>query len=159
MYLKTCVLILLLFPVVQKKPKAPVCAVEGQWQLDKVRSPQEKAENIVWTLKIRRKRIVWEQEVTRGDETTPYKYIYEVGESSGRYENGTRWFRSVEFDENRLLVRRRFFTPDKLLQDWRDSYFEVKDRGYTLYYRQKWGKDVTAFEKVLYFRPVKKKKK
>ena len=159
MYLKTCVLILLLFPVVQKKPKAPVCAVEGQWQLDKVRSPQEKADNIVWTLRVTRNRLVWDEEITKGGKTTLGKHIYKVGESAGRYEGGTRWFFYVEYDENRLIIRRRFHSVSEFVQPWHNFYFEVKDHGYTLYCRQKWGKDVAVYEKVLYFRPVKKKKK
>ena len=158
MYLKICLLILLLFPYVQKKPKAPVCAVEGQWQLDKIRSPQERADNIVWTLKVTRHWFVWDETATRKGKTNSIKHIYKMGDSSGEYESGTKWFFDVGYDENRLLVKRRFYSRAEHVQPWMDFYFEVKDHGHTLYHKRKWGKDVAVFEKDLYFRPVGKQK-
>jgi len=81
-----------------------------------------------------------------------------MGDSSGEYESGTKWFFDVGYDENRLLVKRRFYSRAEHVQPWMDFYFEVKDHGHTLYHKRKWGKDVAVFEKDLYFRPVGKQK-
>ena len=36
---------------------------------------------------------------------------------------------------------------------------EVKDHGYTLYHRWTWGEDMTTNNRILYFRPLEKKKR
>ena len=158
MYLKTGLLILLLLPSLQRKPPEPRSAVSGQWQLDKIRSPEERADNIVWTLQVTKNQFIWDTEVTNGEKTTLGKHIYKLGESDGRYDGGRRWFFNVEYDDHRLLIKRRFHFPSEALQPWTDFYFEVKDHGHTLYFKQRWNKDVAILERVLYFRPVKEKK-
>ena len=158
MYLKICFLILLLFPYVQKKPKAPVCAVEGQWQLDKVRSPDERKENLVWTIGLTTNRVTWIEEHTKEGVIESRKHTYPVGKNTWR-ESDSRWETHAEFDENRLIIRWRRNSRSKPLPDWNVHEFEVKDHGYTLYYKLTYGRDVVIRENALYFRPVPKKKK
>ena len=160
MYLKICLLILLLLPAAQKGRKAPLSVVAGQWQLDEVRSPNERAKNVVWTIKVTGSRVDWLRESTvEGKAVDPILYIYAVGPSEGRFEGGTRWTRHVEFDENRLIIRERLSSRSTPLPNWNVYEFEVKDHGYTLYYKHTYGRDVVVRENALYFRPVPKKKK
>ena len=109
MYLKVCLLILLISPAVQQRRKTPLCAVAGEWQLDKVRSPHEEADDLVWTIKIRKRQVVWTWEETKDGKITPYKYAYKVGDSMGRSKDGRVWKQYVEFDETRLRVWTRIF--------------------------------------------------
>ena len=159
MYLKVCLLILLISPSVQQRRKTPVCAVAGEWQLDKVRSPHEEADDLVWTIKIRKRQVVWAWEETKDGKITPYKYAYKVGDSMGRSKDGRVWKQYVEFDETRLRVWTRIFKGRRdALVEWSIHEFEVKDHGYTLYHRWTRGEDVAAHKKILYFRPLEKKK-
>ena len=105
-------------------------------------------------------RVDWLRESTvEGKAADPILYIYAVGPSEGRFESGTRWTRHVEFDENRLIIRERLSSRSTPLPDWNVYEFEVKDHGYTLYYKHTYGRDVVVRENALYFRPVPKKKK
>ena len=159
MYLKTSLLILLLLAPVQKKPQEPVCAVAGEWRLDKVRSPYERADTLVWRIRITKARVVWNMQSTKDGEMTPTEYIYKVGHARGRSKDGRRWKQYVEFDETRLRVWTREFERLDVVAKWSLLEFEVKDHGYTLYYRYTWGVDVTTYNRILYFRPLGKKKK
>ncbi len=159
MYLKTSLLILLLLAPLQKKPKAPVCAVAGEWQLDKVRSPYEEADTLVWRIRITKARVVWNWQSTKDGEMTPIEYIYKVGHSKGRSKDGRSWKQYVEFDETRLRVWTRVFERLDVVANWSLHEFEVKDHGYTLYHRRTRGEDVATYDRILYFRPLEKKKK
>ncbi len=121
MYLRTGLLTLLLLFSVQAKRKTPLCAVAGRWQLDKVRSPEERADNLVWTLRVTRKGVFWDEEVTHKGRTRLHKHIYKLGRSEGEYDKGRKWFFNVEHDKNRLLIQRRFFFPSELIQRWTPS--------------------------------------
>ena len=94
-----------------------------------------------------------------GKAADPIHYIYSVGHSQGRLKSGTQWTRHVEFDESRLITRERLISHPARAPDWNVYEFEVKDHGYTLYYKHTSGRDVAVRERVLYFRPVPKKKK
>ena len=159
MYLKTGLLILLLLPSLQKESAGKVCAVAGQWRLDEVRSPNEKAKNVVWTIEVTRKGVHWLREFTlEGKAVKPILYMYSVGHSQGQLKSGTRWTRNAEFDENRLIIRERLISQPTLALDWNVYEFEVKDHGHTLHYKHTYGRDVAVRERVLYFRPAPKQK-
>ena len=118
MYLKTSLLILLLLAPLQKKPEAPVCAVAGEWRLDKVRSPYEAADTLVWRIRVTKARVVWNWQSTKDGEMTPIEYIYKMGHSMGRSKEGRQWRQHVEFDETRLRVWTRFFERQEVVTDW-----------------------------------------
>ena len=157
--LTTGLFVVLLAPLLQAESTQPRTAVLGRWQLDKVRSPDERADSMIWALESQGKQLVWLTEVTNGDKTESNKHVYRWGESRGSFDERREWFFKVEYDDLRLHIQRRFHDSSELIQRWMDFYFEVKDHGHTLHVRQIWNKGVAVHERELYFRPVTAKKK
>lgn len=151
-------LILLLPPLLVEKPAEKGCAVAGQWYIDEARSPGEGKGHSLWTIKVTKERVDWIRESTR-EGVNPVVYIYPVGRSQGRFRGGAGWTREVEFSENRLIIRERLVSQQTLAEDLNLYEFEVKDHGYTLYYKHTYLRDVAVREQVLYLRPLPKKKK
>ena len=158
MYLKICLLILLLLPAAQKGRKAPVLGVAGQWQIDTVRSVNERRKDLVFTFRLKRNRVTWIQEYTKEGAIERWEHDYFLGKKTWK-ELDIRYETHVEFDENQLIIRQRSSSPSMPLPNWDVYEFEVKDHGYTLYHKHTIGRDVAVYANVRYFRPVPKKKK